>query len=83
MAPQTTPAPPIITIMKALIEIGPPMPRVDAGDGDEKAADEAGEHGAEGEADHRVAGDVDAHQLGRDAVLGQRAHARGRCGNTA
>ena len=28
MAPEITPAPPIITIMKALIEVGPPMPRL-------------------------------------------------------
>ena len=74
MAPQTTPAPPIMTIMKALIEIGPPMPELTPVIGHEQAADNAGEHGADREADHRVAVDVDAHELRGHAVLGQGAH---------
>ena len=74
IAPPTTPAPPIITIMKALIEIGPPMPELTPVMATSKPADHAGEHRAEREADHRVAVDPDAHELRGDAVLRQRAH---------
>ena len=69
--------------MKALIEIGPPMPELTPVIGDQKPADEPGEHRAEGEADHRVAVDVDAHQLRGDAVLRQRAHGAAGLGDTA
>ena len=74
MAPPTTPAPPIITIMKALTEIGPPMPELTPVMATRRPPTSPGEHRAEREADHRVAVDVDAHQLRRDAVLRQRPH---------
>ncbi len=60
--------------MNAFTEIGPPMPELTPGDGDEEAADGSGEHGAEREADHRVAVDADAHELRGDPVLGERPH---------
>src|SRR5262249_55902717 len=40
----------------------------------EKPANDSGEHGAERKSDHRVAVDLDTHQLGRHTVLGQSPH---------
>ena len=61
-------------MMKALIEIAPPMPELTPAMATSKPADEARQHGAEREAQHRVAVDVHAHELRRLPVLGQRAH---------
>ena len=74
IAPPTTPAPPIMTIMKALIEIGPPMPELTPVMVTSKPADEARQHRAEREADHRIAVDLHAHELRGDPVLRQRPH---------
>lgn len=57
--------------MKALIEVGPTHAEVHPRDGDEKPAHEPRQHRADGEPDHRVAVDINSHQLCRGPVLRQ------------